>query len=495
MKNTTTTIIFLTLVCNPDYTFNYTVFTDQEIFNEILGLLNNTFSSYIPNISHIEIPEFKEPFNIFKPTFLSTAVNNDHSNTLGILIEQAKIPRTYFVSPKLYWYNIPFYFMGLYLEPLSKLCYSNVNDVLLIPAVGTSFIVFSSLIRNNNDNDNIEDENNPNVDLQEETINTNTTNAGPSRQHVVPSPYENIQRIVPSPYENTSTPFQYTIKHLEGFFYWDCFFDFLNGFTPYSAIHAGVEVIEAAPDLPASEIVELILAAVRYSQYRHLRSIRNAIHLLNGNIINSGNEWNSGSIREVIQEYLQYYVNTKIHLDILEYKYPEVYDKLKNFHYPVLYITEKDWNVLKNRVNRMGDFNLLDVVKDRLFIIVPNYDNVQDYLISESDNNYFNNYGLFNTYTRRPGLIRYYEPEDLLRAICIFDNQDIENIIGLSVQEWISLISSLKQEEENSRMLNQNLTINETNNNNTETISIPKKSNIFKKLKEKVKKFIKKIKK
>jgi hypothetical protein len=99
MKNTTTTIMFITLVYYSDSTFYYTIFTDLEIFNQIF---NNTLESFIPNISQIEIPKFKEPFDIFKPTVLDTIKNNNNFNiSLDIIIEQVKAPRIYFVLQKL----------------------------------------------------------------------------------------------------------------------------------------------------------------------------------------------------------------------------------------------------------------------------------------------------------------------------------------------------------------------------------------------------------
>jgi hypothetical protein len=481
MKNTAI-IIYVTLDCYSDFTFYYTIHTNQEIINQIFELFNNTIECITPNISQIEIPKFKEPFDIYKKTFLD--IGNTNINTsLDIMIEQANKPRTCFIIPKCNLYTIPFYIIGLYAEPigtiLNNALITNCNIEYLIPLIGTSFIAFS--LFNNNKKKDIKNDINENSN--EENTNNNETNNTP-REFIRPSPYSNQEtNIIPENIINK------TSRSIKGFFYWDCFFDFKNGFVPHSALTAGIDIIENAPNWSARQLINAILDAVRHSQYYHLRSIRYAIHILNGNI-NDRSHDDLIMLKENIEELLQYYVNTKIHLDILENKYPNIFEKIKNFHYPVLYITEYDWNLLKKST---GNFNLLDVMKDILFIIVPNYDNVEDYLTSDIDtiNNDNSDIVVSSNITY---LIRNYEPNELLKTLHIFSNQNIENIIGLSTNELINLISNLQEEETNLETVNNSEIQNEIDNNIENNNNIPKK-NIFKKLKEKIKKLFKKLKK
>src|ERR1700754_4158575 len=95
-------------------------------------------------------------------------------------------------------------------------------------------------------------------------------------------------------------------------------------------------------------------------------------------------------------------------------------------------------------------------MKDMLFIIVPNYNNEQDYIISDSDiNNDENDIAVSSNMTY---LIKNYEPNALLNTLNIFENQNIENVIGLSLEGLINLISSLIEEKNSTiNIINENL--------------------------------------
>lgn len=460
--------------------FDLKLNTGPDLFTYAFDSIKN----FPKEISNIKIPNFDKPFYINKNSLISN-ISEKSNLPLDDLVNQITKPRFWVYSPKLSLYTLPFLLISLLVEPigniLHNLYYQDISCIEYLYQIAHYFNnvnYFNPLLFDIN------------TTVYFANIPTN------NQRDSIPQDPSSSQDNTVSYGQNVTVP--------NDFFFWDSFFDFQGGFFPSSPIYAGVNIMSGARFWSNRQLVNAILDAVRHSQHYHFNSIRHALELLNGNTTLTLRD-SIIIIRENIEELLQYYVNTKIHLYILRENYPETYEKLKNFHYPVFYITQSDWDIL---IKDTDNFNLLSVMKDILFIIVDNYDNIEDYPYTYYDENSIiieNSNTDIVVSSNETYLIKDYTIESLLETLRIYDNQSIENIIGMSAQELISLISDLKQVEEvyeqvDINEINQSNVITEQGDNTklNESNEIPilfKKKSKLKKLKDKIKKFFKKLKK
>jgi hypothetical protein len=118
------------------------------------------------SVSTLDIPKAKPSFDITKPTFLNTLLDNYNTKqSIRDVNLRPYTPKFSYVPPVLHFYDTPFYLLGLFTDSIkhnisvsdfmfSPYLYESLNNLgneliksgpnIIIPSLYSSFIVYSS---------------------------------------------------------------------------------------------------------------------------------------------------------------------------------------------------------------------------------------------------------------------------------------------------------------------------------------------------------------
>ena len=158
--------LFICLIVSTD-NIVLNIFWNQSDLNHLINSLTEFFMSKDVNMSSLDVPKYKPPFDITKSTLLS--ILNDSSNieqSIRELSLKPYTPKFSYIPPVLHYYDTPFYLLGLLADSIShkisfsdflfssnyyyeSLCtlgqeFTKLGPNIIIPSLYSSFIVYSS---------------------------------------------------------------------------------------------------------------------------------------------------------------------------------------------------------------------------------------------------------------------------------------------------------------------------------------------------------------